>query len=52
MKKLGVGDSAKLIDSVFSHDVKERQKQIHIKYKDVRLPQTEYFNIEYPPGLH
>jgi len=52
MKQLGVGDSAKLIDSVFSPDAREREKQLHKKYKDARLPQTEYFNIGYEPSLH
>ena len=52
MKQLGVGDSAKLIDSVFSPDAREREKQLHKKYKDARLPQTEYFNIGYRPSLN
>ena len=51
MKQLGVGDSAKLIDSVFSPDARKREKQLHKKYKDARLPQTEYFNIGYRPSL-
>ena len=52
MKQLGVGDLAKLIDSVFSPDAGEREKQLHKNYKDARLPWTEYFNIGYPPDLH
>tara|TARA_B100001287_G_scaffold263147_1_gene253735 strand:- start:39 stop:632 length:594 start_codon:yes stop_codon:yes gene_type:complete len=51
MKQLGVGDTAKLIDDIFVPDAKDREKQLHKKYKDARLPQTEYFNIGYQPSL-
>ena len=51
MKQLGVGDTAELIDDIFVADAREREKQLHKKYKDARLPQTEYFNIGYPPSL-
>ena len=51
MKQLGVGDTAKLIDDIFVPDAKDREKQLHKKYKDERLPQTEYFNIGYEPNL-
>ena len=51
MKQLGVGQTAKLIDDIFVADAKEREKQLHKKYKDARLPQTEYFNIGYEPNL-
>ena len=51
MKQLGVGQTAKLIDDIFVPDAKEREKQLHKKYKDARLPQTEYFNIGYQPSL-
>ena len=51
MKQLGVGDTAKLIDDIFVPDAKDREKQLHKKYKDARLPQTEYFNIGYEPNL-
>ena len=52
MKQLGVGDTAKLIDDIFVPDAREREKELHKKYKDARLPQTEYFNIGYEPSLH
>ena len=51
MKQLGVGQTAKLIDDIFVPDAKDREKQLHKKYKDARLPQTEYFNIGYQPSL-
>ena len=51
MKQLGVGDTAKLIDDIYVPDAREREKKLHKKYKDARLPQTEYFNIGYPPSL-
>ena len=51
MKQLGVGDTAELIDDIFVPDAREREKQLHKKYKDARLPQTEYFNIGYRPSL-
>ena len=51
MKQLGVGQTAKLIDDIFVPDAKDREKQLHKKYKDARLPQTEYFNIGYQPNL-
>tara|TARA_B100000212_G_C27226928_1_gene469817 strand:+ start:494 stop:619 length:126 start_codon:yes stop_codon:yes gene_type:complete len=40
-----------LIDDIFVADEKEREKQLHKKYKDSRSPQTEYFNIGYEPNL-
>ena len=52
MKQLGVGDTAKLIDDIFVPDARGREKQLHEKYKDARLPQTEYFNIGYRPSLN
>ena len=52
MKQLGVGDTAKLIDNIFVPDAREKEKELHKKYKDARLPQTEYFNIGYEPSLH
>ena len=52
MKQLGVGDTAKLIDDIFVPNAREREKELHKKYKDARLPQTEYFNIGYEPSLH
>ena len=51
MMQLGVGDTAKLIDDIFVPDAMERAKQLHKKYKDARLHQTEYFNIRYSPSL-
>ena len=51
MKQLGVGDTAELIDDIFVPDARDREKQLHKKYKDARLPQTEYFNIGYRPSL-
>ena len=51
MKQLGVGETAELVDDIFVPDAREREKQLHKKYKDARLPQTEYFNIGYPPSL-
>tara|TARA_A100000164_G_scaffold87323_1_gene75092 strand:+ start:308 stop:664 length:357 start_codon:yes stop_codon:yes gene_type:complete len=51
MKQLGVGYTAKLIDDIFVPDARGREKQLHEKYKDARLPQTEYFNIGYRPSL-
>ena len=52
MKQLGVGDTAKLVDDIFVPDARGREKQLHEKYKDARLPQTEYFNIGYRPSLN
>ena len=51
MKQLGVGDTAKLIDDIFVPDARKREKELHKKYKDARLPQSEYFNISYRPSL-
>ena len=44
-------NKAELVDDIFVPDAREREKQLHKKYKDARLPQTEYFNIGYPPSL-
>ena len=52
MKQLDVGDTAKLIDDIFVPDARGREKQLDEKYKDARLPQTEYFNISYRPSLN
>lgn len=51
MKQLGVGVTAKLIDDIFVPDARKREKELHKKYKDSRLPQTEYFKIGYQPSL-
>ena len=50
--QLGLGNTAKLIDNIFVPYARKREKQLHEKYKDARLPQTESFNIGYPPSLH
>ena len=52
MKHLGVGDTAELIDDIFVPDARDREKQLHKKYKEARFPQSEYFNIGYPPSLN
>ena len=52
MKQLGVGDTAKLIDDIFVPDARAREKALHKKYADARLPQTEYFKVGYQPSLN
>ena len=52
MKQLGVGDTAELIDSIFVPDARAKEKELHKRYADVRLPQTEYFKVGYPPSLN
>ena len=51
MKQLGVGDTARLIDDIFVPDARAREKALHKKYADARLPQTEYFKVGYQPSL-
>jgi len=51
MRELGVGKSSRLIQSKEVDNAPLSEKEAHKKYKDSRLPQTEYFNLDNPPSI-
>jgi len=51
MKELGVGKTSRLIQSKEVDDAPSIEKEAHIRYKNSRLPQTEYFNLDTPPSI-
>ena len=51
MRELKVGSKTKLIESKFVIDANLREKELHNKYKNFRLPQTEYFKLDNPPEI-
>lgn len=51
MKQLGVGKSARLIQRKMVVDSYAVERTAHQRYKNSRLPQTEYFKLSSPPVL-
>ena len=51
MQELGVGKTADLVSSVEVGDMNAVEKAAHRRYKDKRLPQTEYFKLDRPPQI-
>lgn len=51
MRELGVGKTARLIDSKAVNDAAAVEKAAHKRYKDSRLPQTEYFKLNSRPRI-
>jgi hypothetical protein len=51
MKELGVGKTSRLIQSKEVENAPRVEKEAHSKYKNSRLPQSEYFNLDTPPSI-
>ena len=51
MQELGVGKTARLVNSKYVPDAIKIERQAHIRYKSNRLPQTEYFRLQQPPSI-
>ena len=51
MQQLGVGRTARLVTSKYVPDAVETERQAHIRYKNYRLPQTEYFRLPHAPSI-
>ena len=51
LKELGVGKTARLINSKKVEDAAATEKKAHKRYKSSRLPQTEYFKLQKPPQI-
>lgn len=51
MKELGVGKTARLVDSKQVSDSAAIERAAHKRYRSSRLPQTEYFKLPHPPTI-
>jgi hypothetical protein len=51
MQQLGVGKTARLVSSKHVPNAAEAERLAHVRYKDYRLPQTEYFRLQHPPSI-
>ena len=51
MRQLGVGKTSTLIQKKHVSDSYAVEKAAHRRYKDYRLPQTEYFKLNSPPVI-
>lgn len=51
MKALGVGKTARLVNHRYVSNAAEVEKEAHRRYRDHRLPQTEYFRLNSPPSI-
>jgi predicted GIY-YIG superfamily endonuclease len=49
MKELGVGKSARLVSQHHTSNAAALESAAHRRYKNQRLPQTEYFRLSAPP---
>lgn len=51
MKALGVGKTARLVNHKYVPNAAAVEKAAHRRYRDQRLPQTEYFRLNSPPSI-
>jgi hypothetical protein len=51
MKELGVGKTSRIVDSKIVDDSYKVEREAHFRYKNSRLPQSEYFNLDSPPSI-
>ena len=51
MRELGVGSTARLINSRQVSDAAKAERAAHKRYKSARLPQSEYFKLNSPPVI-
>ena len=49
MRQLGVGKTSTLVQKKYVSDSYAAEKAAHKRYKNFRLPQTEYFKLTSPP---
>ncbi len=51
MQQLGVGKTARLVASKHVPNAAEAERLAHVRYKDYRQPQTEYFRLQHPQSI-
>ena len=51
IRELGVGSTARLINSRQVADAAKAERGAHKRYKSARLPQSEYFKLDSPPVI-
>ena len=51
MQELGVGKTARLVTSKYVANAPAVERKAHERYKNSRLPQTEYFRLNTPPAI-